>query len=329
MAEAAINRGIDLDGLSPEDAFAILGNEIRLDILRVLWHATATDGSTDTAPPLTYSELLESVDLRDSGQFNYHLSKLRPHFVHETGDGYSLTEAGKRIARTVIAVSDGTASQFPCELPADCPLCGNQLIATYHDQHLLVECTTCNGRYGEDAPEGAISIMGFPAAGLTDRTPAEVLEQGLYRCMLDLAYLMHGVCRECAGQVVSSVSVCDDHETGDDPTCQTCDTPYEIWAEQRCDRCGLAKRLPVQFFVMGLAPVISFFYDHDINLLEPSYEELDVCIHTMYTVSVEHEPLRIHVTIEADGDELGLTLDDTMTLVDVTRRRSESAADRE
>lgn len=323
MAEATLSHGIDLDGISPEDAFAILGNGIRLDILRVLWEATATDGNPDTASTLTYSQLLRGVDLRDSGKFNYHLSKLTPHFVQETDDGYRLTTGGERVARTVMAVSDGAATEFPSELGADCPLCGGQLIANYHDQHLHVECTECSGRYGEDAPEGVISIMGFPAAGLTDRTPAEVLEGSLYRCMLDLAYLMHGVCRECAGPIASTVSVCDDHDPGDDSTCQTCGTPHEVWAEQRCERCGLAKRLPVQFFVWGLAPVIGFFYDHGVNLLEPSYEELDVCLETMYTVSVAEDPLRIQVTIDADGDELVLTLDDTMTVVEVTRHRPE------
>lgn len=323
MADAALNHGIDLDGISPEDAFAILGNDIRLDILRVLWEATASDGETHTPTAKSYSELLEGVGLRDSGKFNYHLTNLTPHFVQETDAGYRLTEAGKRIARTVMAVSDGTTTEFPCELPTDCPLCESQLVASYRDQHLLVECTECSGRYGEDTPEGVISVMGFPASGLTDRTPEEVLERGLYRCMLDLAYLMHGVCRECAGRIGCSVSVCKGHETGEAPTCEACGTPYEVWTELGCECCGLSKRLPVQFFVMGLAPVIAFFYDHEVDLLEPSYEEIDVCLDTMCTVSVDADPLRIHVTLETDGDVLRLTLDDTMTVVDETRRRSE------
>lgn len=322
MDTASLSHGIDLDGISPDEAFAILGNETRLDILRVLWSASVPGAGTDPTI-LSYSDLLRGVELADSGKFNYHLSKLVPHFVAQTDGGYRLTRAGKRIARTVVAVSDGEAAGFPCDLDVDCPFCGGRVTATYHDQQLVVRCNECGGKHGHDAPDGTLSIMGFPAAGLTDRTPEEVLERGLYKCMLDVAYMMHGVCRECAGRIATSVSVCDDHETADDPICRTCETPYEVWAEQRCERCGLAKRLPVELFVMGLAPVIGFFYDHGVDVLEPSYEEINACVNTLYTVSVADDPFRIHVTIEAEGEELILRLDDTLTVVDVARRRSE------
>lgn len=53
--------------LTPEEAFAVLGNEIRVDILRALWEA---------GEPLAYSELQERIGVCDSGRFNYHLRKL-------------------------------------------------------------------------------------------------------------------------------------------------------------------------------------------------------------------------------------------------------------
>lgn len=322
MADVDLSQGLDIDGLSPDEAFSILGNEIRLNTLRVLWHATVTSNETESASQLAYSELLRSVNLSDSGQFNYHLSKLIPHFVREADEGYRLTHAGERIARTVVAVSDGEATEFPYTLDTNCPFCGSHIRATYHDQHLLIECTECGGRYGDDIPDGVLTIMGFPAAGLTDRTPAEVLEQGVYKCMLDVAYLIHGVCRECAGPIASSVSVCDDHRTGTDAACQSCGSPYEVWAEQRCEQCGLAKRLPIEMLTMGLSPVISFFYEHGVDVLQPSYEELDDCINTLYSTSVDDEPFRVHVSIETNSDELTLTLDDTMTVLEVTHQRS-------
>lgn len=326
MADVDLSRGLDLDGLSPDEAFAILGNEIRLDTLRVLWHATVTSDGSDPAAPVAYSELLRRVNLSDSGRFNYHLSKLTPHFVHEAEDGYRLSHAGERIARAVVAVSDGEATEFPTELDTDCPFCGSRITATYHDQHLLIECTECSGRYGDDIPEGVLTIMGFPAAGLTDRTPAEVLEQGVYKCMLDVAYLIHGVCRNCAGTIASSVSICDDHRTGTDSACQACGSPYEVWVEQQCEQCGLSKTLPIEMLTMGLAPVVSFFYEHGVDVFQPTYEELDACINTLYTTSVEDDPLRVHVEIEADRDELSLTLDDTMTVLNVVSHQRDGTA---
>lgn len=169
--------------------------------------------------------------------------------------------------------------------------------------------------------------MGFPAAGLANRTPAEVLEQGVYKCMLDIAYLIHGVCRECAGPISSAVSVCDDHLNGAGPACEDCGSPYEVWVNQQCERCGLAKRLPVEMLTMGLAPVISFFYEHGVDVFQPSYEELDVLIDKLYSTSVENDPLRIHVTIETETAELTVTLDDTMTVLDVTSQRSDVTSD--
>lgn len=322
MVNPSLSHGVDLDGIEPDEAFAILGNETRLDILRVLWRAGVPDGGTRTAT-LSYSELLRRVELTDSGKFNYHLSQLTPHFVAKTDDGYRLTAGGKRVARTVVAVSDGEAAGFPCDLGVDCPFCGGRVTANYGDQRLVVRCNECGGKYGDDAPEGALSVMGFPAAGLTDRALEEVLERGLYRCMLDIAYLMHGVCRECAGSIATSVSVCDDHGEADGPLCGTCETPYEVWAEQRCERCGLSKRLPVELFVMGLAPVIGFLYDHDVDVFEPSYQEINACVNSLYTVSVAQDPFRIHVTIEVDEEELSLTLDDALTVVEVSRQQSE------
>mgnify|MGYP006896978699 CR=1 FL=1 len=53
----------------------------------------------------SFSELRRQTGVDDNGKFSYHISKLIPHFVRQTDDGYRLSGAGKRIARTVIAVS--------------------------------------------------------------------------------------------------------------------------------------------------------------------------------------------------------------------------------
>jgi hypothetical protein len=49
MSESRPTPGIELDGLSPDEAFSVLGNEIRLDIVRVLWQPTPP-ASTRTPP---------------------------------------------------------------------------------------------------------------------------------------------------------------------------------------------------------------------------------------------------------------------------------------
>ena len=60
MAGTRFTPELNLDGLSPDEAFAVLGNEIRLDIIRVLWHADAAheyDDVTDTVKTISFSKL--------------------------------------------------------------------------------------------------------------------------------------------------------------------------------------------------------------------------------------------------------------------------------
>lgn len=75
MATAADEGGA---GLSPDDAFGLLGNETRLAILQALG---------DAADPLSFSELRDRVWVSDSGQFNYHLDQLTGPFVGQTDEG--------------------------------------------------------------------------------------------------------------------------------------------------------------------------------------------------------------------------------------------------
>lgn len=138
--------------------------------------------------------------------------------------------------------------------------------------------------------------------------------------MLDNTYLMHGVCRECTASISGSVSVCDDHETSRGQPCAACGTPFAVWAEQRCDVCGFAKRLPVELFVMGLTPVIGFLDNHGMDILTPSFDELVDLLQTRFNTSVTEEPFRAAVTIEGATESLTVTLDDSVNVVETDRQ---------
>lgn len=81
--------GPQITGETPEEAFSLVANETRFQILQALWEADATQQ--------TFPDLRASVGIRDSGQFNYHLGKLIPEFVRQPDDGYELTYAGRQI----------------------------------------------------------------------------------------------------------------------------------------------------------------------------------------------------------------------------------------
>lgn len=105
----------------PTDALEALGNETRLAILRTLAEADE---------PLPFSELRDRVGVRDSGRFNYHLSRLCEYFVRERSDGYELGHAGTRLIATADAATagpEGTDAVEPAAESSDgCPVCGEE-----------------------------------------------------------------------------------------------------------------------------------------------------------------------------------------------------------
>jgi hypothetical protein len=133
MSQTRFTPDVDLDGLTPEEAFGILGNDIRLEVVRQLWQAGAAhryDDGAEAAETMAYSALQAAVGVPDNGKLNYHLSELTPHFVRRTDDGYRLSGAGRQIARTVIAVSGADGLDVTTELAEACPLCGAAVSAT-------------------------------------------------------------------------------------------------------------------------------------------------------------------------------------------------------
>lgn len=323
MAGTRFTPAINLDGLSPDEAFAVLGNEIRLDIIRVLWRADAAheyDDVSDAATTISFSELRRQVDIDDNGKFNYHLSQLSPHFVRKTDDGYRLSGAGKQIARTVIAVSGGDHVDFSTHLEADCPLCDAPMTAAYEDQWIRVSCTECDGVFGDKAPEGSVFFSSYPAAGLTDRSPDEALASGFYRCILDITYMMRDICRECAGSISTSVSVCEDHQPREREPCPHCGTRFPVWADQRCETCGFAKRLPIEPFVLTLSPVVGFLANEGIDVLAPTFTEILDLLQTRTETTVTEEPFRVSVTIDGERGRLSVSLDDDMNVVGLDRQ---------
>lgn len=321
MAETRLTPEIELDGMSPEEAFSVLGDGTRLSIVRVLWKADAFrqyDDLDTSATTISFSELRRHVGIDDNGQFNYHLSKLVPYFVQQTEDGYRLSEAGKKIARTVVAIAGEQSLGVTEEVNADCPMCGATLTATYEDQWLQFACAECDGLFGDAVPNGTILHSPFAPAGLSGQSPGDALTTSIYRCMLDLTYMMQGVCRECAGPIQGVISVCDEHERRDDEPCGDCGTPFQAWGELRCETCQFGKRLPVDLCIMGLPQVIGFLYTQDINVLAPSVEEVVDLLQTQVSTAVTTGPLRLSATVTAGDDDLTVTLDEEMTVLDIS-----------
>ncbi|MFW6152937.1 MAG: winged helix-turn-helix domain-containing protein [Halobacteriota archaeon] len=83
----------DDDDAEPPDLFDLLSDATRRRIIEELYVASE--------PTLRFSELTRRVGVRDSGRFNYHLSRLRGSVVERTDEGYRLTDRGELVAGAV------------------------------------------------------------------------------------------------------------------------------------------------------------------------------------------------------------------------------------
>lgn len=149
------------DGLDSAEAFSLLGDATRLEIVSALH-----DDSTE--PPVRFSTLYDRVDISDSAQFNYHLKRLVPHFVSKTEDGYELTSAGRRLARAVAAGTYTDAPQLdPFEIGGICYACdAAALWASYEDERFATEGRNCG--------ESVLDVR-TPPTVVRGRDPEEVV----------------------------------------------------------------------------------------------------------------------------------------------------------
>ena len=305
--------------LSPDDAFSLLGNETRIEILRAL-------GEADR--PLSFTELRDQVGIRQGGQFNYHLDKLVGHFVRKNEEGYSLRRSSSRVIKAVLsgAVTEDPTIE-PTQIDVPCTYCEAPVEVTYAQEMLEYYCTECAGAYRwkerESTIKGKPGHLGgapLPPAGVIGRSPEEAHQAAMSWGHLQIMGRSAGTCPACSAAMEQWWTVCEDHETGED-ICPTCEQRFATQYHTRCTNCiedghGI--------FVNGLianTEVLAFLTGHGINFFEPlsnqwaafDFDE-DVRstdpIQVRFTLAVDDDTLTLQVDERPDGFELR-TISDT------------------
>jgi DNA-binding transcriptional ArsR family regulator len=308
--------GTEPTALAPDEAFAVLGDGTRVQVLRAL-------GDVDGA--LSFSELYDRVDIRDSGNFTYHLEKLQGHFVRKTEEGYALRQAGRRVVEAVLsgAVTDAPVLE-PTAVDAPCPHCGGGTEVSYREERLLWRCRECPGSVaGLDAtsaafgtlPSGTIDLSYLPSAGMQDRTPEEMLEASDTWRTAERVALANGVCPRCSGTVDHSLLVCEDHDAGG--VCEECHNRYAVRVHSRCTICTHQKRGPLMLHLLADPRFRAAFDRRGIDVFAPSLDETDA-----FAMDEEEllgtDPFRARISYTIDGERVALTVDDDLRVVDVT-----------
>lgn len=313
------------------EAFKLLGHETRLAILLALWEAYDPYADDTT---VSFSTLYERVGVRDSGNFSYHLDKLLGHYVEEVAGGYRLRPAGRKIIRAVIAGSGLDDRRLPrSEIPRSCYHCGGDVELIYEHERLYQICSECEGNIGpsstERAPRGTLVVYdGFNPAGLTDRSAGDVFVAGTIEYIHSVKLLIRGVCPECSGRIEESLRICESHDAPSGDLCPTCGTSIRGGANEArvtyvCSICKYNASYPAWVAVFDHPEIMSFYYDHGVGT-SFGLDDPEECGRLWDRFKKDQvlasiDPIRIRVIVAFGEDELHLTINGDLDVIDVNR----------
>jgi endogenous inhibitor of DNA gyrase (YacG/DUF329 family) len=313
----------DGDRLAPDEAFAVLGDGIRMGILRAL-------GEHDG--PLSFSALYDRVDVDDSSQFNYHLDRMVGHFVERTDAGYRLAGAGRRVVEAVLsgAVTDRPTLERTAVEEA-CPYCGAPVAIEWEKGGVSVFCSACAGRYDRTRPphadgddrggdvEGYLGRHPLPPAGVRGRDADEVLRAAWTWANLEILALASGLCPRCAATVEWEPELCEAHDAGDG-LCEACGGRHAVSVRATCTNCILETGGEPVVALAAETELLALLTGRGLNPVSPASVHRVEAAHGDYEETLlSREPLRARYTFAVGDERLSLTVDDELSVVESRR----------
>ncbi|RQG96655.1 winged helix-turn-helix domain-containing protein [Natrarchaeobius chitinivorans] len=294
------------ESLDTDAAFSLLADETRVRILEELGSATA---SPETGiPRLSYADLKSRVGIRDSGRFNYHLTKLVGNYVAKEDEGYRLRWPGLVLYRTLVAghLTDEAGSAVDrFAVGTDCHRCGDSIEAYRYETLFRVRCFSCEATYTD---------VYVPSHGLVDRDRTAILEAVHRRTRTILDSMTSGQCPWCAREVSPEI-----HE-GDGSLPSLHDTrdlePYVVY---HCTDCTGFQYVPVSGVLLYHPATVAFYYDHGLDLTEIPAWELPWAVTDDATTVLETDPWRFRVRIDLADESFVAHLDEDLEVVDAAR----------
>lgn len=295
---------------SPEEAFRILGNETRLEILLRL--STAEE-------PLTFSQLFDRVGYPTASNFTYHLNQLRELFVEKTGDRYRITGAGIRI---IEAIQTGTVTETPTIDPTpidqQCHFCGGTIRVQYADERLERFCTECPGMWGS-GPDGHLGSLSLRPAGLADRTLEETVVAAWQWRLLELFAIAGGICPRCTGPLETDLTVCGHHQE-EVTICDHCDNRYAGRIVVACRGCPFTGSGSLPILLLDNAEFLEFLIDNGLHPTQPeSPSEYDRIVSKYAETVVSSSPPRLQLTFTGPAGSFSAEISAGATVDHVSR----------
>lgn len=281
----------------PEAAFALVSNEIRAEIIRVL--------GEHVHEPLTFSQLREEAETDvPSSQFNYHLQQLVGSFVQHTDEGYSLRPEGATLYRSIVAGTiTRSASIDSLDAGFDCYFCDGTVRASYDRARISIQCSDCDHQYHLGRAPPSVADL---------RTERELLESVSQFSRHNLLSFARGVCARCATPVDVEWRL-------------SADTPFEdvdeidIFAVCTCPNCGAGQYMTTGTVLLRDPGLISFCYDHGIDVTTVEIWELEFAMTDQHTEIESRDPWRVAFDLSLDDERLRLVLDEDLSVLERER----------
>ena len=302
---------MDGSNLDRNTAFSLLGDSTRLRIIEELGRATT---SPETGiPQLSYADLKSRVELRDSGQFNYHLKKLVGNYVAKERDGYRLRWPGIVLYRTLVAgllTGEPEPEVGRFAVGTDCHRCGDPIEAHLYETLFRVRCWSCDANYTD---------IYFPSHGLANRSHEEILQAVHIRSRTVLDSMTSGQCPWCASRVTAEIQKNDGslpsiHDTRN----------LDVYIIYHCTDCTGFQYIPVSQVLLYHHATIAFYHDAGRDLTAIPSWTLGWAVTGETTTIVDTDPWEFSIRIPLDATELVAELDGDLNVVDTRREDSNS-----
>ena len=343
---------------SPDDAFSALGNETRLAILRALGDAdeplpfSALYDRVDVSDSGQFNYHLDKLAGHFVRQSETGYELARP--------GSRVVEAVLSGAMTDTPVLEPTEVDHPCPFcgaPVEvtfrdervelyCTECagnyGDGATAIPGDDTPETGESAESGETGESAESGDIpdaagtrdatapadsgdGYLGYhplPPAGVQGRDAGAVLSAAMTWGHLELMAAAGGVCPRCSAPLDRELRACDDHDASDG-LCPTCGNRHAVVVDLTCTNCIYDESGSAIIGLTGVTPLLAFLTARGYDPIAPdpgTHAAVSRALNDYEETVLSTDPLRVRFTVTVDGDELALTVDADLGVVDAVER---------
>lgn len=287
----------------PEEIFAAVGDERRIEILWMLYDAYLQ------GPPyeLSFSELHSRISAdMTSSQSNYHLQQLVGHFVKKTNYGYRLHTAGKHLCQALRAgVFHTPKDRITVDAEFYCHYCQTPVEAIFDDERVDVQCPGCEYIYIGKSVELPIEEFEDAAAAFTQ------FSKYIHHKIRGFA---RGVCTSCGNALGAKICQCDQLSL------KIMQPPDKVAVDRSCDHCGHRGYLGIGVALLTDPELICFCYEHGVDVLSTPFWELEFAATSKHTTVLSSDPWEVALHVTYGGDTLELIVDGDLNIVERNRR---------